>query len=467
MKVPEGFEDKRICIIGLGYVGLTLAVAMCDVGFQVHGVERNPHVLDCLSAGKAHFLERGLDERVAKHVNSGHFSFGAKIKPDDHRRVYIITVGTPLTSEKQTNLSAIQSVARDVAEVLKPGELIMLRSTVRIGVTRDVVKPLLDSRDIPYALAFCPERTLEGKAIEELTSLPQIVGGVDNGSTIRAKNIFGFLTPTVITVSSLEAAEMVKLVNNTQRDYMFAFANEVAEICDVCSVSAIEVIRAGALNYPRAFNILPGPVGGPCLEKDPYILTEGVVQKGGQEGLALRARHFNEAMPSRSAALIASHRRGSNSATKKIVIFGLAFKGRPETSDLRGSMAYPLIKHLQAHFPDAVIGGFDPSTDPEETKSFKIEIFDNAESAATDTDVIFFQTNNPRFQELNLTRLSGLMRNGALIYDYWNQFKDVNLNEGRSYAGLGTWLTANPPSSLGNKKRTASAPAYAGSVEIV
>lgn len=441
MLVPCGYVDRNVCIIGLGYVGLTLAVAMCDAGFRVHGVERDPHIVSCVRAGRAHFLEAGLDSALLRHVRSGRLTCNSTIEPSEDTAVHIVTVGTPVTPAKKTNLAAIQLVAEGLSAVLKPGDLVMLRSTVRVGVTRDVVKPLLDRAAVPYDLAFCPERTLEGRALEELRTLPQIVGGIDEAAALRAKQLFGFLTPTVLTVENLETAEMIKLVNNTQRDYMFAFANEVAEVCERLGISAQTVIRAGAMGYPRGMAIYPGPVGGPCLEKDPYILAEGAQLKGADVRLALEARRFNEGLPGRSAMLLAKYFEDRGVRPTKLVVCGLAFKGRPETSDLRGSLAYPLIAELQARFPDAEIGAYDPSVDLRDAESFGVRLFTDPVEAANGADVLFFQTNNPRFQRLDFDELRNAMQAGGLIYDYWNQFgagleQPVN---GIRYAGLGAW----------------------------
>jgi UDP-N-acetyl-D-mannosaminuronic acid dehydrogenase len=441
MLVPNTYSDRLICVIGLGYVGMTLAAAMCDAGFKVHGVERDPRVLKCLGEGRAQFLETGLDATLARHVASGALTCADALEPSDTSTVFIVTVGTPVTPAKKTNLQAIQVVAEALGSVLKPNDMVILRSTVRVGVTRGVVKPVLDRAGVPYDLAFCPERTLEGRALEELRTLPQIVGGLTEAATLRARQIFGFLTPTVLTVDNLETAEIIKLVNNTQRDYMFAFANEVAEVCDKIGVSAQTVIRAGSVGYPRALPIYPGPVGGPCLEKDPYILAEGAKLHGAEVRLALEARRFNEALPGRSAALLAEYFESIGTRPRKVVVFGLAFKGRPETSDLRGSMAYPLIAELRSRFADAEIGGFDPSVDPQEARSFDVTIFNDAAEAAKGADILFFQTNNPQFQKLDFDVLRALMKRGGLIYDYWDQFGiqlEKPVNDVR-FAKLGTW----------------------------
>jgi UDP-N-acetyl-D-mannosaminuronic acid dehydrogenase len=444
MRVPADHSDREICIIGLGYVGLTLAVAMAEAGFVIRGVERDPHILSCLSEGRAHFMETALDGRLRAQMGRGALHFYRRIDDVPDVSVYIITVGTPLEAgAKVTNLKPIRSVVGDIAARLKRDDMVILRSTVRVGVTREI-KQQLDACAVPYSLAFCPERTLEGKALLELRTLPQVVGGADERSVIRASIMFSFLTPTIVRVSSLEAAEMIKLVNNTQRDLMFAFANEVAEFCDALEISAHEVIEAGNMGYPRASMPKPGPVGGPCLEKDPYILAESVAERGGTAALALSGRELNESLPSRTSKLLAElvgGRRGSLEGAR-VAVAGLAFKGRPETSDLRGSMAIPLIAALRLHFPKVELVGYDPAVNAKEAAMLGIDVAPTIEAAFKDTNLVVFQNNNPAFERLALSELSNLMAKGGLIYDYWGQFnpQELDLRSDVAYAGLGTGL---------------------------
>src|SRR4051812_4147538 len=266
--VTDTFKDRSVCVLGLGYVGLTLGVAMADVGFDVYGVEIRDMVLDKLAEGEPHFYEPGLQQKLGRAMKAGRFKFGKHIPQEFRGSVFIITVGTPLGKDGKTRVEIVEGVSREVASHLKDGDLVIMRSTVKLGVTRQLVAPILDSAGVKYDLAFCPERTLEGHALVELRQLPQIVGGFSDSATVRASQIFQFLTPTVVRVSDLETAEMIKLIDNAQRDVAFAYANEVAQSCDAIGISAAEVIRAGKLSYPRTNLPMPGPVGGPCLEKD-------------------------------------------------------------------------------------------------------------------------------------------------------------------------------------------------------
>lgn len=447
MRVPVDHGDRRVCIIGLGYVGLTLAVAMADAGFRVHGVERSADILDCINNGGAHFKETGLDERIAARIADGSLSVSNKIPRDQGSRVYIITVGTPLEAgTKHTNLEAISQVSRMVAEALRPNDLVVLRSTVRIGVSREVVRPILDAAAVPYDLAFCPERTLEGRALLELRTLPQIVGGLNEASCLRATQLFNFLTPTTVKVRDLETAEMIKLVNNTQRDLLFAFANEVAHFCDAVGVSAPEVIRAGNMGYPRGAMPMPGPVGGPCLEKDPYILAEGLAMRGGEAPIALTGRQTNENLPRIVVEKLAAESPVLREQRPcKITIMGLAFKGRPETSDLRGSLAYSLIEELKRVAPRAAVVGYDPAVPSADIESMGISAAMTPEEAFERSSLVIFQNNHPTFERLPLNRLSALMARESMVYDMWNQFEaeEINLSAGVRYAGLGSWVLMN------------------------
>ncbi|MFG1466453.1 nucleotide sugar dehydrogenase [Xanthobacter sp. DSM 24535] len=459
MKVPHDFKDRRVCIIGLGYVGLTLAVAMAEVGFEVYGVEHNPSVVSAIMGGSAHFSEFGLDVRLRAQVATGRLKASQEWPDALSHSVYIITVGTPLSEGKVTNLTSIVAVSQRLREILSDNDLVILRSTVRIGVTRDFVKPVLDKANVKFGLAFCPERTLEGRALLELRSLPQIVGGIDESSVLRASQLFNFLTPTTIRVRDVETAEMIKLINNTQRDLMFAFANEVASMCDATGISALEVIRAGNMGYARASMPVPGPVGGPCLEKDAYILAESVRLRGGEVQLTLMGRSINEALPAQTVKHVAEFLDGV--LVKKIAIGGLAFKGRPETSDLRGTLAIPLIARLREKYPSAEIFGFDPAITEGDIAALGVSYAGSPEDAFRDANCVIFQNNNANFEHLDLNALSQSMAPGAVIYDLWNQFDPETLklaHKGR-YFGLGTrMLTEHPEQEYAGKTGSGDAP---------
>jgi nucleotide sugar dehydrogenase len=356
--------------------------------------------------------------------------------------VYVVTVGTPLDPEGKVRVSMIVNVVREIAQQLKDGDLVMMRSTVELGTTRNVVKPILDSTGKRYDLVFCPERTLEGQALRELRELPQIVGGHDPDSRIRAAQVFQFLTPTVVQVSSLETAELIKLIDNAQRDVHFGLSNEVARIADAIGVSAVEVIRAGKLGYARTNLPMPGPVGGPCLEKDSYILANGLKAVGIAPDIILSARRTNERQPADVVEQLRTFCRESAAfpSAPIITLAGVAFKGRPETDDLRGTMAKPILAALRQAFPGAVFRGFDAVV-PAQTisEAFGLEPVASVAEAFAGANLVVIANNHLCFERMPLSALAETMARPAVIYDFWNNFgaANVELPTNVTYTGLG------------------------------
>lgn len=452
MAIPHSFADRNVAVIGLGYVGLTLAVAMADTGFRVHGVEKRAEVLDLLKQGKPHFHESRLEEKLLRVQKSGRFTASQTLDPAEKFSVYIITVGTPLDKDGNARLDMAEAATRQVVGHMQDGALVILRSTVKIGTTRNVVKPFLDRSGRSYQLAFCPERTLEGRALVELHELPQVIGADDPETSWRCQQLFGQMTPTTVVVSSLETAELVKLADNTSRDLAFAFSNEIAKLCGKAGISALEVIRAGKLGYPRTSLKLPGPVGGPCLEKDPHILVESAKQWGVDMPITLAGRLTNERQPADIAAYVkhwAARLQGFSRAPR-VSLLGLAFKGVPETDDLRGTMALPILKELQAALPHASFRGYDPLVGREAAMDFfGIEIADSIASAFDGADIVLMLTNHNRFVQMDLASLAASMNRPSIVYDLWNMYDDIEMAmpEGVLAIALGAeLLRENAPS---------------------
>lgn len=441
MLVPEKYRDRQVAILGCGYVGLTLATVMADVGFDVLGVEIRDDVLAKLRRGEPHFHEPGLRDMLERLVRQDKIRFAKHLPSDCEARVYVVTVGTPLNDVGRARLDMVESVAKEISAHLRVSDLVVMRSTVKLGTTHSVVKPLLDKAGVPYDIAFCPERTLEGQALAELRYLPQIVGGDTLTATVRASQLFQFLTPTTVRVSSLEAAEMIKLVDNSQRDVFFAFSNEIALLCDTSSVSAAEVIRAGKLGYPRTNLALPGPVGGPCLSKDPYILAESFEHTRVVPEIVLAARRTNERLAQEATERIkhlAANLRGFPK-NPMVSLLGLAFKGRPATDDLRGTTARPILDALKTAFPQGRFRGWDAVVAREQISEFGLDSADSLEAAIADAHLMVIANNHVAFAEMPIETLSETMARPAVIYDFWNNFnlQSLNLPKGIHYLPLG------------------------------
>jgi nucleotide sugar dehydrogenase len=441
MIVPEGYPDRNVCIVGLGYVGLTLAATMANIGFRVHGVEIRDDVVKQLRSGQPHFHEPGLEDLLGRVIEGGSLAIHSSISPDFEANVFIITVGTPLGPNGRSRLDMIEHAAGEVAVAMRRGALVIMRSTMKLGTTRKVVLPILDRRGIPYDIAFCPERTLEGVALQELRSLPQIVGGGDLSACVRAAQLFQFITPTTVRVHDLETAEMIKLVDNSQRDVHFAFSNEVARMCDAIGISAVDVITAGKLGYPRTNLAMPGPVGGPCLEKDPYILAEGLEPLGMTPEIALAARRLNERQPQEAAAAVQEviKRMPGFPARPVAAVLGLAFKGRPATDDVRGTMARPILAALRSRFDAVEWRGYDAVVAPATLGEFDLSPCASIEAAMRGAHLVVIANNHPAFSAMPLESLSVGLGQPALIYDFWNHFeaRSLRLPGGRAYMALG------------------------------
>ena len=435
---------KHIGIVGLGYVGLTLGLTLADVGFRVKGLDHNPGLVAGLRKGVAPFFEKGLDRLIADHLNKN-FRIADDFRGGNNCDVYFIAVGTPLDAKKRPDLTFLKSAASAIGSVLKSGDVVILRSTVPLGVTRDTVRPILEHvsgmrAGEGFLLAFAPERTVEGRALEELRELPQVIGGINRVSTDAAAQIFNYLASSTVLVSSLEAAEMVKLVNNTYRDVMFAFANEVSLVAGAWGVSAKEVIDAANYGYSRSNVPLPSPgVGGYCLEKDPFIFIESARRKGHTLALARDARMISDRMVARVAGDIISFLKTEKSAVKNpnIVVLGLAFKGRPVTSDTRGSTSVAVVEILkkEGYFNIHV---YDPAVGEKEIARHGVIPAGDSARALRGADVVAVLTNHPDFEALDIRKLLESAQKPVLLYDAWSLYApdEIGKVEGVSHMRL-------------------------------
>ena len=433
-------HDRNVCILGMGYVGLTLAVVMSECGFHVVGVEIDPNVIKKLESGHAHFYEVGLQARLRRQLAAGSLRFVSRLGREEagNCSLFIITVGTPLDAEHNPRMDMVERATNQVIAVMPEGALVVLRSTVRVGTTRRIVKPILDATGKRYQLAFCPERTIEGNALAELRTLPQIVGGLTPEDAWRAAGVFQHMTPTTIRVSSLETAEVIKLLDNSYRDLFFAFGNEVALLCEAAGLDAIEVIGAGKTGYLRTNIAVPGFVGGPCLEKDPHILEHSMTDYGFRPALIATGRALNEQLPAWVARSL-SHTLEGAPRRIKIAICGLAFKGRPETDDLRGTPATLLAAALRATFPDAEIVGQDFAVAPDAIRGLGL-VPASIEEAFANAHAVVIANNNAKYEWVDLDQLVATMARPGVVYDCWSvlQFKADHAPDGVRYVRLGS-----------------------------
>tara|TARA_X000000950_G_scaffold111991_1_gene141024 strand:- start:17129 stop:18517 length:1389 start_codon:yes stop_codon:yes gene_type:complete len=444
-ELPKTFKDRKVCVMGLGFVGLTLAVTLADIGFEVYGVELRKDIVKKLRKGEPHFFEPGLEGRLKSQIKSKKLKIFQKIKKDFDVSIYIITVGTPIKKNNLVNKEMMERVCKEISLFTKNDDLIILRSTVEVGTTKKMTKNYFKKKKFKVDVAFCPERTIEGNAMIELRKLPQIVGADEMEVTSRVSQFFSFMTPTVVKVSNSETAELIKLIDNCQRDVSFALSNEIAEIADKYSVSAYEVINSGKLGYPRTNLPNPGPVGGPCLEKDSYILKNGLNSLNYFPKIIMNSRQVNAEQPENSISLLRKlcEKKMRGKSNYQITISGIAFKGRPETNDLRGTMALPIINEIKKKFPQCNIKIYDPIVKKNEAQKF----FKNLDFSFTNflqdsfknCSLYIICNNHPIFSTMPITILSQKMKNPSIIFDYWNNFTNqrISFPNSVSYVGLG------------------------------
>ncbi len=442
--LPDSYKDCNVCVMGLGYVGLTLAVTLADIGFNVTGVEIDDEILKKIESGKPHFFEPGLEGRLKTVLGSNNLKIFKNIPEKCNCSIFVITVGTPIDDNNKVKKSMIENVSREISKNLKEGDLILLRSTVEVGTTEYLKNKFFNKEKIEYEIAFCPERTIEGKAMIELRQLPQIIGADNINTSSRVSQFFSFMTPTVVRVSSKETGELIKLVDNCQRDVNFALSNEIAEISDSYSVSAFEVISSGKLGYPRTNLPLPGPVGGPCLEKDSYILKNGLKKKKYFPQIIMSSRNLNKNQPRKTISLLSKFSDIILKQKKiRITLAGIAFKGSPETNDLRGTMAKPIFEELNRNFKDSEFTFFDPLVKENDILEYfnlkKIYFTNNVERSFFKSQLYIICNNHPLFSLISINNLSARMKNPGIIFDFWNNFTNqkITFPNGIHYLGLG------------------------------
>lgn len=424
---------RHIVVVGLGYVGLTMAVVMADAGFMVTGVEVDANKCDILKRGESYIHEVGLQELLREQINKN-FNVSTELPADGD--VYIISVGTPVINNESRKkvpiLTYLKEACENIGSKLNRGNLVILRSTVPIGTCRNYVKNILEETSkmrcgIDFHLSFAPERTAEGKALKELRSLPQIIGGYNSDSLEVTAAIFRDLTPTIVKVDSLEAAEMAKLINNSFRDYIFAYSNQMAKIASAFNIDVFGVIKAANEGYVRDPVPLPSPgVGGPCLTKDPHIFASVAENVSFNPEIFINGRAINESMHEHVFHQVS---KGLESIGKKLVeskllIAGLAFKGYPETGDIRNSSAVDIAELFKNAGADLYV--HDPIALVSEIEEYGYNSV-NLPDGFKDMDVVLFLNNHKSFEKIDVFSMVRSMNQHPIIYDGWNAFRSDDI----------------------------------------
>lgn len=343
---PTSTSDMRLCVLGLGYIGLPTASMFAVSGLRVLGVDVNPRVVEWLQAGRIHIEEPDLQTLVQAALNSGQLEIRAEPSPSD---TFIIAVPTPITEEHRADLRYVVSAAESIVPHLRRGNLVVLESTVPPRTTRDVLLPVLEKSGlkagVDFALAHCPERVLPGRILIELVENDRIIGGLTPGCAERAAELYGAFVHGSLHRTDATTAEMVKVMENTCRDVNIALANQFALLAERFGVNAWEAIEL-ANKHPRVQVLRPGPgVGGHCIAVDPWFLIESAPE---QAPLITAARRLNDAMPGHVLDLIRAV--APDAAAGPIAALGLAYKG--DVDDVRESPSMEVVR-------EAIQAGYD------------------------------------------------------------------------------------------------------------
>jgi UDP-N-acetyl-D-glucosamine dehydrogenase len=353
-KLLAGINDRSatVGVIGLGYVGLPLAVEFARAGFKVIGFDVSHPVCDSLNAGKSHIQDVPSHE-VAQFVRSGHFratTNAAELRTTD---AISIAVPTPLGKTRDPDMSYVQAASRTVAEVAHPGLLVVLESTTYPGTTRDVVLPMLTAQGFTVGedifVAFSPERVDPGNPVYNTRNTPKVVGGITPACTEVASALYASCIETIVPVTSTETAELVKLLENTFRSVNIAMANEMAIVCDKLGVDVWEVINAAATKPFGFMKFTPGPgIGGHCIPLDPHYLAWKMRTLNYKTRFIDLAGEINTAMPAyvveKVAHALNAVRKPVNGSS--VLVLGVAYKR--DIDDVRESPALDVIHLLEA-----------------------------------------------------------------------------------------------------------------------
>ena len=338
----------RVCVIGLGYVGLSNAAVLASRGVQVIGVDVDPDRVERIDSGVSPIDEPGLDSLIADAVADARLTACSEpVKAD----VFIIAVPTPVGHDHKPDISYVRAAVDCLAPVLQAGNLITIESTCPVGTTETVCDWLASTRPdltFPHSdgdasdirVAYCPERILPGRALEEIVSNDRVIGGVSPACAAAAKRLYELFVEGTCYVTNARTAELVKLVENAFRDVNIAFANEVSLVCGALDIDPWELIGL-ANRHPRVGILRPGPgVGGHCIPIDPWFIADTAPHL---TPLIQAARQVNNGMPKIIAdRIITECERLDNPV---VVCLGLAYKS--DVADLRESPAIAVIKHLQ------------------------------------------------------------------------------------------------------------------------
>lgn len=397
---------QKICILGLGYIGLPTASMFATRGVRVVGVDTNPSVVQTLKAGKLHIHEPGLGEVVEKAVKNGNLTVSPVPEPAD---AFLIAVPTPFYEHetgqyngqtyKKADMRAVIAATEAILPHLRPGNLVVLESTSPPRTTVDLIVPILErsglKAGIDFHVAYSPERVLPGQILRELVENARVIGGLTPQSAQVGADLYAIFVQGAIHQTDATTAEMVKLMENTYRDVNIAIANEFSRLAEHFGVDVWEAIQLASL-HPRVKILNPGPgVGGHCISVDPWFFVETAPALA---QLILKARQVNDAQPYEVVKKV-KQALGALGG-RKIAALGLAYK--PDVDDLRESPAVEVVHLLQAE--GALVRAFEPFKPQAGLPGVDAAL--TLEAALADADAVLLLVGHSEFLRLSPEQLA-------------------------------------------------------------
>jgi UDP-N-acetyl-D-mannosaminuronic acid dehydrogenase len=394
-----------ISIIGLGRVGLPLALCFADRGLRVLGIDKDPELLSSVRAGRMPFAESGTQELLDRVTAAGRLNFADRAVDAAAARNIVITLGTPSFSHIESDLSQVREALDDLLPVLGHGHALILRSTIAPGTT-DFVAGYLEKRGglkvgEDVFVAHAPERIAAGRFLEEISTLPCIVAGVDEESTRRAASVFEVFGAPIVRTTPVQA-ELAKIWTNILRYATFALPNLLMMDCERNDANVFEVIDLINRDYPRGGIARPGMTAGSCLRKD-FAFSE---ERSNAPGMLLAVSRVNEAVP--LFLVEGVKRRIGSLASRKVAVLGLTFKR--DTDDERDSLSPKLIRLLERELADVAV--CDPHAS---TPTLPLE------EAIRDAEVVIVATNHSEFERPEAQQeILDSVGVDCLLVDPWN-----------------------------------------------
>jgi len=392
-------DFEKICVLGLGYIGLPTASTFATHGLKVVGVDVNRKVVQGLQNGHLHIYEPGLRTLVQAALRSGNLVVRDQPEEAD---AFIISVPTPFLDDKKADLSFVRAATQVIVPHLRKGNLVILESTSPPRTTIDVVAPILEQSGLKagqdFYLAYSPERVLPGQILREIVENARVIGGIDQASAEAGRDLYQIFVLGDIILTTATTAEMVKLMENTYRDVNIAIANEFSRLADRFGVDVWEAIDIANL-HPRVNILHPGPgVGGHCISVDPWFFVEAAPDI---TTLIRASRNVNDAQPEFVLEVI-KRIAGGDISGLSITLLGLSYKA--DVDDLRESPAVE-VAHLLLK-AGARVTAYEPYKLDFQLEGLRVET--TLEAAVGHTEVIVLLVGHKMLKEINPKNLSGL-----------------------------------------------------------